>query len=313
MTNQLFVPRADLVDDEFFVETPRTFETTAALWRLLDVARREPMPWVPRMVLCGEGGVGKSALARRFVKAARRSVACHLVSEKVANLDAEQARLDDVARMGAQAWAEDMVRRNRVCLGLCSLAAWIPEAMLVTVLEQAQRSHPTQMLDMSIDPHGSLGFDLPRAWRSPGNDAADPIRRTSLAFVDNADRLLQVGKAKRSKCLDHIERFGGSAGHRVVNVYVGSPELADAEAECGSTQIIPLRPMACDADFARVAQMVFNSVGAEDAERLHRATGGRIGPLLHLAAMRGLTPPYAVPDGEIRRVAAATSKRFEGP
>ena len=312
MANELFVPRADLVDDAFWIETRQSFETTTALWRLLEVARREPPQWMPRVVLCGEGGTGKSATARRFVKAARRSVACHLVAEKVGNLDAEQARRDELARMSAATWAEQMGRLNGDCAGLCRPAAWIPEAMLAKVLEQAQKCDPTQMLNMSVSTQSSLGFYLPRPWRSPGNDASDPIRRTSLAFVDDADRLLQFGKVKRLEALDHMGHFGGAAGHRVVNVYLGSPELAEALAECGSTQIIPLRPMACDDEFARIAGMVFGPVEAEDAQSLHRATGGRMGPLLHLAAMRGLAPPYAVPDAEIRRLPAPASIEVEG-
>ena len=242
----------------------------------------------------------------------RRSVACHLVAEKVGNLDAEQARSDELARMSAATWAEPMVRLNGDRAGLCRPAAWIPEAMLAGILEEAQRSHPTEMLDMAASTHSSLGFGLPRAWRSPGNEAQHPIRRTSLALVDNADRLLQVGKVKRMKCLDRMEHFGGAAGHRVVNVYLGSPELAEALAECGSKQVIPLRPMGCDDEFARIAGMVFGPVEAEDAQSLHRATGGRMGPLPHLAAMRGLAPPYAVPDAEIRRLPAPASIEVEG-
>ena len=168
------------------------------------------------------------------------------------------------------------------------------------------------MLDMSANSHSDLGFSLPRAWHSPGNDASDPIRRTSLAFVDGANRLLQVGKAKRMKCLDQMERFGEAGDRRVVNVYLGSPELAEALAECGSTQVIPLRPMACDDEFARVAAMVFGPLGAEDCLRLHGSTRGRMGPLLHLAALRGLAPPYAVPDAEIRRLPVPPSNRTEG-
>lgn len=312
MANDLFVPRADLVDDGFWLETRQTFETTTALWRLLDVARREPMPWVPRMVLCGEGGVGKSAIAQRFVSAARRSVACHLVNERVANLDAEQARRDQAARASAQVWAEDMVRNNGVCQLLCSPAAWIPESMLARVFEDAQRCDPVQMLDMTLSDQTGLGFFPPRAWRSPGNDARDPMRRTSLAFVDNADRMLRVTKAKRLWCLDRMEKYGGSAGHRILNVYIGSAELAEALAECGSTQVIPLRPMACDPEFAKVVEMVFGPVGTEETQMLHRATGGRMGPLLHGAAMRGLAPPYAVPHAEIRRLPAPASPRPKG-
>lgn len=311
MANALFVPRADFVDDALWFETPQTIEASTALWRLLDVAREEPSRWVPRVVLCGEPGVGKTALARRFVKATQRSVACDLAARTLADLDMGQVRQDQEARDQADFRVAQMVRTHGQCPALCSPAAWIPKRVLATILEQAQQSHPTEMLDMSVNQHTPLGFYLPRAWQSPGNDANDPLRRTSLALVDSADRLLRVSRAKRSACLGQMEHVAEPMGRRVVNVYVGSPELAEALAECGATQVVALRPMPYDGTFAKVADMVFRSVGAEALPQLHRATGGRIGPLLHLAAMRGLKPPYAVPEAEIRRLPAPVSNQGE--
>ena len=83
MAQDLFAPRADLVDDEFFIETPQTATATAALWTLLQLSRQEPRPWIPTVVLCGEPGSGRTTIARRFVKAAHRNVACDLLREHV--------------------------------------------------------------------------------------------------------------------------------------------------------------------------------------------------------------------------------------
>ena len=187
----------------------------------------------------------------------------------------------------------------------------MPEETLSRILELAQRSYPTEMLEMSSRPNSSLGFSLPRAWRSPGDLARDPIRRTSLALVDDADRLLHVSRAKRRQCLDRMEAFGGAEEHRVVNVYIGSAELADAISDCGATQVVTFRPMPCDETFTTVAGMVFGPVAEDDARRLHDATGGRMGPLLHLAALRGLRPPYAVPDSAILRLNGPGPGRVE--
>lgn len=307
MPNALFVPRADFIDDAFWIETPQTVEVSTTLWRLLAAAREDPARWMPRVVLCGEPGVGKTALARRFVKATRRSVACDLVDRKLDSLDLEQVRKDQETRDQADLWAARMVREHGTCQRLCSPADWIPRRVLEAILNQAQQSHPTELLDITVSRHSSLGINLPRAWRSPGNDQHDALRRTSLALVDNANRLLQVRKAKLAGCLDRMEDFGASVGHRVINVYLGTPELAEALAEFGPTQVVTLRSMPCDATFASVAAMVFGSVDAEELPLLHRATGGRMGPLLHLAAMRGLTPPYAVPDAEILRLPGPAS------
>jgi hypothetical protein len=177
-----FAPRADLVDDAFWIETPQTSEATEALWRLLALAREEPPRWMPRVVLCGRAGVGKTALARRFVKATKRSVACDLVAERMANRDGDRAERERQNRRQAEAWATSMTRSVGDCREICSPAATMPEETLSRILELAQRSYPTEMLEMSSNPNSSLGFSLPRAWRSPGDLAKDPIRRTSLAL-----------------------------------------------------------------------------------------------------------------------------------
>ncbi len=312
MTTALFAPRADHVDDTFWIETSQTSKVTEALWRLLALAREEPPRWFPRVVLCGEPGVGKTTLARRFVRATKRSVACDLVAERLATLDALRADLADAARLRAERWAEAMTRGVGHCPEACSPAAWMPADALARILDLAQGSHPTEMLEMSARPGSALGFALPRPWRSPGDEAGDPIRRTSLAIVDDADRLLRVGRAKRGACLDQMEHSGGAAGHRVLNVYVGSPELAEALAECGTTQVVTLRPMPCDDQFAAIARMVFGPVTADELTRLHAISGGRMGPLVHLAAMRGLEPPYAVPANEILRLPAPAATRDDG-
>ena len=94
-------------------------------------------------------------------------------------------------------------------------------------------------------------------------------------------------------------------------VYVGSPALAATLSRIGPTQVIPLEAMPCDAAFASLAAMIFGGLGAEAAADVHRGSGGRIGPLLHMARMQGLRPPFADPPEEVQTLPRLTSDGAE--
>ena len=299
MATDLFRPRPDLIDDELFIETRQTQAATAALWRILALSRQEPQHWMPLVVLCGAHGSGTTTLARRFARAAQRSVACDLVAAKLAGLEVEQARNAAAARAQAFAWADDMLNNHGVCQAFCRPAAWLPEHLLAKALEEAQSCRPTITLEMWPKPDRMRRCVGPTQWESPGNRTAHPTRRTSVAFVDQADRLLSVPPGRRRACVDRIASDASSAaGHQVTPVLVGTPELAACVAEFSTTQVVRLDPMDDDA-FAAVVAMVFGTHDPGEVAALRTATQGLMGPLLHVARLRGLAPPYHVRHDEI--------------
>ena len=85
------------------------------------------------------------------------------------------------------------------------------------------------------------------------------------------------------------------------------PALAQALTRHGTTQVIHLAPIPDDDDFAAVMCMVFGPVGREEVTNMHRASGGAMGRVVHLARRQGLTPPHNVDAGEIRRFPATRS------
>ena len=65
------------------------------------------------------------------------------------------------------------------------------------------------------------------------------------------------------------------------------------------TLIVAVHPV-----FDEVVRLVFGECGPDETRRLHAATRGAIGPLLHIAGLRGLKPPYAVPREQVLRLPA---------
>ena len=299
-----FTPQADVVDGELFIETAQTARATAALWALLRVSRQEPRPWLPLTVLCGEHGTGKSFIARRFGHAARREVACDLLTDG----PADRVR-PDPAR--GSRWEEQMVRRYGACPEMCRPARWVSGSVLDRALRETAMTHPTLAVTMVPRPDKDGGTMPSPAWHSPGNVAMHPTRRTSVCFVDDADRLLAVAPSRRRDALEQLLDYPRRmVRHAVSTVLIGSPELAEVVAACVSTQVIRVDAMEDDADFATVVAMVFGTRDPAGVADLHRASGGRMGALTHIARLRGLEPPYALRPEEIVRLPApdATSR-----
>ncbi len=293
-----FTPRADMVDGEFFIETAQTARATAGLWALLRVSRQEPRPWLPLTVLCGEHGTGKSAVARRFGHAARREVACDLLTKGPANrVWADPAR--------GSPWEEAMVRRHGRCLEMCQPAAWVSGSVVDQALRDTAMTHPTINVSMVTRPDRHGGTMGSPAWGSPGNVAGHPTRRTSVCFVDDADRLLTVAPSRRRDALEQLLDYPKRVvRHAVSTVLIGSPEMAEVVAACLSTQVIRVDAMEDDPAFATVVAMLFGTRVPAEVADLHRASGGLMGRLVHIARMQGLTPPYHVLPEEILTLAA---------
>lgn len=285
MDEEGFKPQAESIDGRFFIETAQTARVTAALWALLQVARTEP-EWLPVTVLCGPPGAGKSALAARFADAARRSVACDLLAGR---------RASDSTAVG---WPRRMTEARGACPEMCKPGAWAEHALREAIRIDAASTYPTVELTMGARPDKSFTFMGADGWHSPGNTAAHPTRRTSIAFVDDADRLLAVPPSRRRAVLEHVKDYPARmVRHRVAMVLLGSPELADAVSALGATQVIRLDGMAHDSAFADVVAMTHGTRDPVEVEALHAASSGLMGRLIHLAAMRGRRPPFCVePD-----------------
>ena len=165
--NELFVPRVDAVDDGLWFETRQTAAATARLWSTLAIFREEPRPWMPRIVLAGEPGVGKTALVERFIRAAQRSVKCDVAAAAARELEVRMAGLEafagkrrDAAARARAEWAEDMVATHgtRHCPGVCRPGAWVPEDVVAERLARVQRVDPAVRVEMMTQPHRRPGF-----------------------------------------------------------------------------------------------------------------------------------------------------------
>ena len=142
-------------------------------------------------------------------------------------------------------------------------------------------------------------------WVSPGNLSDDPIRRTTLFALDDADRLRDVPPKRLATCLEQIESYG-SPGRIVTVVYVGSPALAATLSALGPTEVIHLEAMPCDDAWAEMVQAIFGPLDDSTIADLHRGSRGCMGPLLHVAYMWGRRPPFSVSPEEIRTLPMPT-------
>ncbi len=134
---------------------------------------------------------------------------------------------------------------------------------------------------------------------SHGNGVNDPLRHTSLVFVDGADRLLSFSDRERRTILRDIKDLP----RPVTVVLVGSAKLAEAVRAEGTTQTITIPPLE-GGTFEEVAGLIFGEQDPEEVRRLQLASQGAIGPLLHIAGVQGLKPPFAIPDKQVLRLPA---------
>ncbi len=95
---------------------------TAALWRLLNVTRQDPRPWIPMTVLADEPGSDRTTIAQRFVTATQKNTSCDIIRERAAGPDPAQDKRDAEAVTRASRWAERMTLEFGSCPAWCHTA-----------------------------------------------------------------------------------------------------------------------------------------------------------------------------------------------
>ena len=322
--------RVDDVDGRIYFETPDTEAASVHLHALLELGRETPRPWMPFVVLSGENGSGRTALAGRFMAQAQRAITCTLVDRaretrdtprRLPSAEALQRRQEE--KVADEALRQRVREFGGHCPRICAPAAFAPEAELDRAIHAAMHGDghrekredavyrhaveaakgvvPAQMLAITHKPEANWldRYITGTLVRSHGDRSRDPLRRTQLLFVDGADRLLAVSDRDRRTILQNIK----DVPRAVTVVLIGSPELAAAVQAEGVTQTIAV-PNLDGEVFAEVVRLVFGECNPAETRRLQAATNGAIGPLLHIAGLRGLKPPYAVPRRQVLRLPA---------
>lgn len=310
--------RPDVAEGTLWLETPQTEAASRALFTLLDLARSDDPGWQPFWVLCGPEGSGKTALAARFAAQAQRASTCDAVRAAEARYVAEMRdpKLPSPATFERRdrAWAayrafEAMSPAERVarfghCPHVCRPAEFLPGEEFRAAIKRARASKPVGLDALGATRRGGVQDALAGAvWNSPGNKEGDPARRTALFLLDGADHLTRLTSRKRGDFLAELKEWPRQQGveHPVIFVMIGRPQLVGALVEFGAVRTIELPGMTHESSgtFAEVCRLVFGTRDGAEIERLHRASGGLMGPLLMLARMHGLKPPFNINEGEI--------------
>jgi hypothetical protein len=283
MRKELVEVRADMVDNSFWIETTATHNATVQLHAALELSRQNPSVWKPVYVLCGEEGSGKSALATRVAKQAQRSVSCRLGDERLMRGQRSDPRPDG-SEAAAFARAQTTALDFGYCRRICSPMAY----------------RPADLFKMGISPGWEIeGQILSIVKDTPGNRDNDPLRRTSMILVDEADNLMNLSVTKQRIV---IEKILDALRGELILVLIGSPRLVEAMRLIGTIQVIALPDMEFNAEFSTIVEMIFGFGDKASIAEMHRLTKGRIGPLMYRAALRGLKPPYNLKESQILRL-----------
>ena len=282
---------------------------------VLEHSRDDAAAWRPYVCLVGPEGSGKTTIATQFMLAAQRAVSCaltaHLNDELRSMMETRLLWSPEVMERRDAEWRayrsalEHNGRHPDVCLAHCAPASWLPEGELRRQLENLMREgrYSAPVGVEPLRPSKVLRGELPHspALSSPGNRSGDRRRRTTMLMLDDADKILLLRRDRRrewiARATDHAT-WGWK--WPLTYAFIGSPAVAEELSSHGKVHVIRLDGMPLDDDWRELVRRVFGTDA--EADRLHFGTQGCVGPLLYAAKMRGLKPPFGIPDAEIRRL-----------
>ena len=135
-----FMPRADAVDGELFIETAQTASATAALLRLLHAARQQPRPW-----LTPDGALRRPRVGQVHTGQAVRPRGPEVGRLRPAHERPGEHRLDGLDPR----W---LIANFGSCPAMCRPAVWADEPIVARALRESEDTHPTITKTMSRRP-----------------------------------------------------------------------------------------------------------------------------------------------------------------